>query len=808
MSRCWIWIARSGRVAAAVIAHRSLFRRVDLPGVPAPARLRPILPARRRAAGRCPASRYQTVIVPRFPPAPLSSQLTCPCSAVGRFRPDFRLSHPPGQAGPRWSRPPWRPAGRALPGRGGPDQYGECAGRVRPACGLAGRPSRPLLSGAVLAHAIGGVISAAVVLAAFWAAIRLLAGRAFRRAAYPRRLLAPHRRGAVAVPLARAAWRVVLVAARFASGAPLGRRRTDATFLSPGTHPVSALPGWYTTAQPSRWAYLPGWQRAAIRWAAVAIAIGLYARPVETGIVLGAAAGTGVAVVACRWPAWRHARTVVRPVYLQLCGYLGTDPADRPGRYLHVPHRFAADPDAMVALTYPAEWNPDAAKQKAIDEVIRRHLGGDLAGSFGPHTATWRHPPAPPERALFDGYQLPAHRIHLATLAGGRKWIADLEHEEPHLFIAAGTGGGKTATASVAAAHARAHGWLIDIIDPKRRSYIDRKTGADVLVNVPGIRLHTTIEAMLWAMEEFFLSMLGINIAVGDRTAWPGAFPQRMLVIDEFGTFAGMAARTHQRAGGTGPPPALDQRRQIEWQGRQAGHRLLVAVHQPNLRLFADSDSRSSYGYRLITGSYTASLWRMTFGYAPPIEWDARIKGRGAVGIGEAPSLIHHAQIAWMPAAERRRYALTGPPPPDWHAYGRPAPWITPRVLAEGRKLAGASLVTVPAAPALVPPGQQLSLPAETLSGVPPWDTPVGQSADSADQVTDSGDGLITGIADAARYLGYDQADSFRRARTRHPIPGETRTSDGRPAWTPATLRTWHAQRKVASNRPAASEPD
>jgi hypothetical protein len=36
--------------------------------------------------------------------------------------------------------------------------------------------------------------------------------------------------------------------------------------------------------------------------------------------------------------------------------------------------------------------------------------------------------------------------------------------------------------------------------------------------------------------------------------------------------------------------------------------------------------------------------------------------GRGVVvGIGEAPSLIHHAQIAWMPTAERRRYALTGP---------------------------------------------------------------------------------------------------------------------------------------------------
>ena len=47
--------------------------------------------------------------------------------------------------------------------------------------------------------------------------------------------------------------------------------------------------------------------------------------------------------------------------------------------------------------------------------------------------------------------------------------------------------------------------------------------------------------------------------------------------------FAAMAARMWRRSRGTGPSPALDQRRQIEWQGRQAGHRLVVAVHQPNL---------------------------------------------------------------------------------------------------------------------------------------------------------------------------------------------------------------------------------
>jgi hypothetical protein len=270
-------------------------------------------------------------------------------------------------------------------------------------------------------------------------------------------------------------------------------------------------------------------------------------------------------------------------------------------------------------------------------------------------------------------------------------------------------------------------------------------------------------------------------------------------------------------------------------------------VHQPNLRLFGDSDSRGQYGYRLITGAYTSSLWRMTFGFAPRIEWDARIKGRGVVGVGEAAELIHHAQIAWMPAAERRRYALTGPASPDWFTAMRPAPWITPRVITEGRKLAGVSLMAVPDGP--VPPGPDVHVPAQTRwdvpQAVPPPDTatrprevpgPAGRAgrhrapddhdgqaitstgtggrhraapADHTSADEDSGgDELIIGIAAAARCLGYDKPDSFRRARTRHPVPGETKTSDGRPCWTPHALRSWQSKRKIAGNRRHTDQVD
>ena len=117
---------------------------------------------------------------------------------------------------------------------------------------------------------MGPQVGTLVVLAAFGAGFRYLAGRAFGRAPGIPRLRVPGRRGAVTLSLSRAVAHVAVLAARFASGAPLGRRRTDATFLSAGTRALAGVPGWFTTADPGWWAFWPGWKRAAVRWAAVA----------------------------------------------------------------------------------------------------------------------------------------------------------------------------------------------------------------------------------------------------------------------------------------------------------------------------------------------------------------------------------------------------------------------------------------------------------------------------------------------------------------------------------------------------------
>ena len=48
-----------------------------------------------------------------------------------------------------------------------------------------------------------------------------------------------------------------------------------------------------------------------------------------------------------------------------------------------------------------------------------------------------------------------------------------------------------------------ARAWVV--VAEHVRSYIYRETGADALINVPGIRVHTATEAMMWLLEKFFL---------------------------------------------------------------------------------------------------------------------------------------------------------------------------------------------------------------------------------------------------------------------------------------------------------------
>jgi hypothetical protein len=66
---------------------------------------------------------------------------------------------------------------------------------------------------------------------------------------------------------------------------------------------------------------------------------------------------------------------------------------------------------------------------------------------------------------------------------------------------------------------------LGDLVAEHVRSSIYRETGADALTNVPGIRVHTAIEAMMWALEKFFLSILDVNTVAGSTPPGPARSP-------------------------------------------------------------------------------------------------------------------------------------------------------------------------------------------------------------------------------------------------------------------------------------------
>src|SRR6185437_3935509 len=118
-------------------------------------------------------------------------------------------------------------------------------------------------------------------------------------------------------PAGRIAW-------RFATGQHLdGRRRSDSTFFARGTR---ADPHYWGRGGESKWALLPGWKRAGLRWALVLVPLALRYRPVyaEWGmaLVLGPLAGWQALRAVRAWLAHRHFRDSYRPLHTALAPVL------------------------------------------------------------------------------------------------------------------------------------------------------------------------------------------------------------------------------------------------------------------------------------------------------------------------------------------------------------------------------------------------------------------------------------------------------------------------------------------------------
>lgn len=632
-------------------------------------------------------------------------------------------------------------------------------------------------------------------------------------------------------------WWLLKVAGRFVVGMPLdGRPRTDATFISDGTTPNLSGSFW-GRRDASWWGYLAGWKRAALRWGVIVgvVMASRYPTPatVVASVVVAVVLGSAVVVVVRRiqaYPHRRHVERVVRPVYEVVSQYIHTDPTDDPDAWLTISRDFEDDPDATVTLLLPRGLDANRQVQMKVGDVISRHVHRYLIASWNPEQVTWRKKGALPQMVDYAGHDDPVNVLRVAKRGNGEWVTVDLATETPHGFVTAPTRQGKSSVTRHASAHTRSKGALVEYLDPKSLSALDAFDG------VPGVRLHTDMESMLWAFEEFYTSMLGVEKAI-KAGAKIEDFPVRVMVIDEFGSFITMAQQYHKRRKKRGVEQhdlALqDQHSQIAWRGGQTRHWLVAGAHQPRLDLFGSTDVRSQYGWRIMLGQFSRSSWVTTFGYAKKMHWNSMIKGRGIVGVGESEEQMFEAQITYMDDQAARDLALSGPTPPDWYANAHLPPWVTPDVLKEADEVAGVSRLSHPGTdpgyagstddhvPEDVPPEGDPGPPqrtiavnsageaSETSANSPEKAASDESEADSVpvDNVVPISDEIIVGIAAAAEYLGMSKT-AFVRARKpdRTPIPGEKRTANDQPYWTKQALRSWASKRKNAGRQWASDQ--
>jgi len=681
---------------------------------------------------------------------------------------------------------------------------------------------------------------------------------------------------------ARMPWwvRVVLVAvtvtARWFTGAPLnGERRSDATFWHPATEVAKAAPGWFTGGLAGRWSTWPGWRRAALRWLVSAVALGLVLCPWPTLVALGAAALAGLVwfgfVTWSRLAQWQHYRTVVRPLYRTISQYLGTPINDRADKWVMVPRDYAENHSATIQIQFPDGFDPHDGVQRTIKGVVRRHIGAAYElQKVAPGGAVWRRVPPLVKivyyAELAEKYDDP-FRIPVGKVGHGRVYTLDLTTDSPHYFVSGSGGSGKTSHLRVLVVHVRRAGWLVDIIDRKQSSFYlsfdevfpNPREGHEYTPAVHGVRVHIDTQSSIWAMTEFFLSMVGVNTNRGME-----AIP-RMLIFDEFGSFKTYVDFWWRSLRLPGAPPVADLLLMSAYQGRQGNHRIVIGAHDASKNVFRNTDTRNMFDGRGYLGPHNLSRYRTTYGAAPMVRHDSSITGRGLIALGE--EVPEEIQYAYISEPDARAMALAAPVAPEWFTRRELPPWVTAAVIAKVRAelgTVGKDAVSVldllwtghvpgPDQTCPIVPGRPAL--ADTSGAVDvDQDQAVELDADQVDQAEvspiltsenthsgahfdahsdahfvslDKGDidptqprlrlipgpaeSVIRGIGAAAEYLrsaGWpDTTDQgFDRARTRWrssrrtaglppELPGETADDRGRPLFTASGLRQWQASR-------------
>jgi len=556
---------------------------------------------------------------------------------------------------------------------------------------------------------------------------------------------------------------------------------------------------------------------------------------------LGALIGWGLRQGWAHWRRRVHVRAVLTPLYAALRTLLGLPDDDDPGTWLDVPVRFRETGQGQVRLVLPAYFLEREGVQAEVHRLFASRLGHQLDARWNltetPMTVVFTRQadrePLPREVAWQNTgqqYEVMVGRTY------GRTVTVSTQTETPHYAVGANTGGGKTTALLVPVVHARSYGTLVDLIDVKEDSYkgavlIDQD--GHLVCDVPGIRVHTTAQDGIWCLAEFFTSMKAVALAKAAGYTEP--IPDRLLVIDEFGSFMTSALTWWKyTAKGKGTPPFMGWFHMCLMQGRTKGHRLVVGTHDFKDDTFGGTNIRNLFGTKIWIGPCPGPTWVSAFGWIPRVEPQTRadgkpIPGRALLNITGQDEVLE-VQLAYLAPEQAHTLLLGMPAAPEWFTRGQMAPWITDKALelADAEAAVGPFLTLGREVdqPAGQQPTRLSALPAEPAEPVLVSPCPPVSAQLAAGETTptpghqDTGTARpklallknelerVTGMKAAAELLDMSLAN-FTKTRQRalkagRPIPGERR--EGRQlSWPAEALRAWRGLEPTDQDAPAQS---
>jgi hypothetical protein len=527
-------------------------------------------------------------------------------------------------------------------------------------------------------------------------------------------------------------WGKTRLAARYVSGRPLdGRARTDSRFLVAGTRALTP------TGYASRWAYRPGWQRAAYRLGVPAVlaltGTAELLAPVATEATLSGALVAGSAETVRRAVRgvrrWSHRRTYVQPLAAVLGYQLGVPPTTLPERWLYVPVDFRTPDYSRDPVPYDADDDAPATVRvrrtvgRTVRAVVRRRtrpdgllsgqvrvmlppvlpdspdvqravlrtVAGKLGVSLGDVDSSWHMVGAEPY-ALFRRAPRPPKRVPYSTVRaaidsardsapvlglGARDKVlsVDFDSEAPHLGVSCGSGAGKSVLIRGLVAQFLARGVQVVILDGKRVSQSWCKDLPGVTYCRTGAEMHA---ALLGLQAEVDRRNEAIDSVPAEQEDTVDVGPRIVVVFEEQNVGMQMLTEHWAAIRGKDDPkrsPAISALDYVLCTGRQVKTHVVSVAQLFTVQASGGNPAaRENYGARIL-GRATRNAWLMLAPEAgPPYPRPSRIRGRMHLVLGGTPVEF---QTVFLTVAEARALATSG-------AVTVPAGWrLTPEQAPE-----------------------------------------------------------------------------------------------------------------------------